>query len=584
MGKIKLLSDEVINQIAAGEVIARPASCVKEMLENAIDAGATSITVKIEKAGKALIEVKDNGSGMSGEDAKNAFLRHATSKIKSAEDLNGISTLGFRGEALASIASISKIEILTKTDGDEAGTYLYMEGGKVKKEEKKTSNTGTIIKVRDIFYNTPARLKFLKSDYTEEIHIVDTVVSQGLAKENVSFNLTVDDRELVFFPQKSFLKDRIRIIYGKEIYDALIPLAYYSDSIKVEGFITKPEVSKASRNFQFLFVNGRNISNRSIMFALSEGYGTFLMRGKYPVAFLFLEVNPAAVDVNVHPTKAEVKFREDRLVFNAVKKAVEEALQKAELTPYIGVENVPPENRANPFSPEGVKNALTDYFASEQAQLFDGKKAYVQPDTSAFEVKSQKRPSMWMRALGQLHKTYIIGEDEGNIIIIDQHAAHEKVLYERVSEEIENGKLKIQEMLIHEIVHLTPQEKLLVDKNIIVFEKAGFTFEPFGENDYKVSAQPVMIKHKAAEPFIREIIESIKEKNKADIKEILRDIAARVACRAAVKAGDELGKEEIEALLEEYFESEAPYSCPHGRPAMIKIPFDEVEKMFKRKL
>jgi len=323
MSKINILSEKVANQIAAGEVINRPASCVKEMLENSIDAGASNISITLLNAGKKLIEIKDDGAGMDAEDLERAFLRHATSKINSIEDLNYIETMGFRGEALASIASVARVEAISKTKEEETGNYLFIEGGKTVKKEKTSANTGTIIRVKDLFYNTPARLKFLKSDYTEVTHIIDIVTAIGLSQEGVSIRLQVDDKEALFFPKDAGLDERIRIIYGRETFDALLPLNRYTDSVKITGFAAKPSAARNNRSGQYIFVNKRSISSKRLNYAIYDGYGTLLMKGRYPVALVFVDINPSLVDVNVHPAKAEVKFKDEHAVYNAIKTAIE---------------------------------------------------------------------------------------------------------------------------------------------------------------------------------------------------------------------------------------------------------------------
>jgi len=572
MSKIKILPENVANQIAAGEVIVRPASCVKELIENSLDANAKNIKINIEKAGKKLIEVIDDGYGMSYEDAKIAFLRHATSKINTVYDLNYIQTFGFRGEALAAIASVARIEIMTKTEEEKEGTRLFIENSKIKKEEKVALNHGTIIKVRDLFYNTPARLKFLKSDYTEENHIIETVTLSGLANEDVSFDLKIDGREVIYFPPKSKLKDRIKIINGQQIYDALIEIGKFTDNIKVYGYITKPEIAK-NRNSINIFVNKRPVVSKRLSYAIYEGYGTLLMKGTYPVTYIFIDINPSLIDVNVHPAKAEIKFREETTVFNLIKYAIEEVLKKSELVPEI--------KPANKFS---VENAIKDYFANETNELFNNKNVYVQKQKPQLEEKvtSKKRVSLSFKILGQVHNTYIIGEDENNLIIIDQHAAHEKILYEQFLKEVEENKVKIQEMLIPEIIELKPDEFNLIINNKNIFEEMGFYLEPFGKNQIKIVAHPVIIKDKLNIDLIRAMISDIKEKERPERKELLKELIATAACRAAIKAGDKLEPEEINNLVSTYLEIEEPFSCPHGRPPIIKISFYEIEKMFKR--
>jgi DNA mismatch repair protein MutL len=587
VAKIEVLPDNVANQIAAGEVIARPSSCVKELLENSLDSGAGNVIISVEGAGKKLIEIKDDGCGMDGDDLKKAFLRHATSKIRSINDLNYIETLGFRGEALASIASVARVEALTNSNSGDAGSFIRIEGGKVVKEGRKTANKGTIISVRDLFYNTPARLKFLKSDTTEETHMIDTVIYEGLSRENVSLRLMIDGKESVFFPKGSSLKDRIRIMNGKEVSDALIEISYYSDNIKVYGYITKPSVTRSSRNSQYLFVNNRNIQSRSLSYAVYEGYGTLLMKGRYPYTYIFMDINPSLIDVNVHPTKAEVKFREERMVYNAVKKAVEESLGKNELTPGVNSDmgvSAPVFYRKPGEIKEAVEGSIQKFFADETASMFGQPHVEVKKDRIMTPEAPEARPYMRLTALGQIHKTYIVGEDDSNLIVIDQHAAHEKALYEKIVGEMESGRVAVQEMLIPEVIEVSPSDKKLVADGMDIFNRLGFYLEEFGENEFRISAHPVIIRQKAAAPFVREMMELIREKGKADEKEVLKKVTATMACRAAVKAGDVLKNGEIEELLRDYFNLKDPHSCPHGRPPMIKIPFLEIEKMFKRKL
>ncbi len=581
MAKINVLPENVANQIAAGEVIARPSSCVKELLENSIDSGALNIIINIEDAGKKLIEVKDDGCGMPAEDLKNSFLRHATSKIKSIEDLNYIETLGFRGEALASIASVARVKAVSSDNASGQGSLIVIEGGKIKKETPEASNKGTVITVKDLFYNTPARLKFLKSNHTEESHIIETVTYEGLSREGISIKLVIDGKDVLFFPKASTLKDRIRIINGREVSDALVDISCFNDNIKVFGMIAKPSVNKSSRASQYFFVNNRNIQSRSLAYAVYEGYGTLLMKGKYPFTYIFLDINPSLVDVNVHPTKTEVKFREERFVYNAVKKAVEDSLRLNELTPEAAAQDT--KISADTIK-EAVKDSITQYFASETTELFGGPRLEMKRSNIDTPRAPASREYLNLKAMGQVHKTYIVGEDNDNLVVIDQHAAHEKALYEEIMDEIENGEMNIQEMLIPEVIEVAPSEKPLIESNKELFNKLGFYLDEFGVNEYKISAHPVIIRHKAAAPFVKEMISIIREKGTAGEKDVLKHLTATMACRAAVKAGDELKDAEIEELLRKYFILKDPHSCPHGRPPVIKIPFIEIEKMFKRKL
>jgi DNA mismatch repair protein MutL len=587
MSKINILPENVANQIAAGEVVVRPASCVKELLENSLDAGAKNISVIIESAGRKLIEVKDDGTGMDETDAENAFLRHATSKINSIKDLDVIETLGFRGEALASIASVARVELVTRTQDEEAGILIYIEGGVVRKKERTAANKGTSIRVRDLFYNTPARYKFMKSDYTEEAHIIETVMAQGLSRENVSIRLVLDGREALFFPPDSGMKERVRSVYGREVSDALLEISAFTDSIKITGFVCKPSVTKNNRSAQHMFVNGRAISSRNLSYAVYEGFGTLLMRGNYPVTFIFLDITPSLVDVNVHPTKAEVKFRNEKMVFNLIKQAVENALAAADLSRSA----FPRYDGAGSTGAFGggeyrkmAEASVNEFFVNESGALFEGTKVDTAGVSEGVNITSIRRGFLSFRALGQVNKTYIVGEDENGLVIIDQHAAHEKILYEDIMREINSGRLRIQEMLIPEVIEVTPSERNIVSGNMEAFENIGFRLELFGENAFSIRAHPVIVKNKAIGPVVKDMIGSLVEKGKAEADVVLRDLAATVACRAAVKAGDELRTAEMENLLGEYFEIDAPFSCPHGRPPIVKIDFSDIEKMFKRKL
>ncbi len=579
MALIKVLPDNIANQIAAGEVIVRPASCVKELVENSIDAGARNITVRVEDAGKKLIEVKDDGCGMAEEDAKTAFLRHATSKIREAKDLFNVTTMGFRGEALAAISSVARVEIITKREEDEMATRLLLEKSSVIKEEKTASNTGTLIRVKDLFYNTPARLKFMKSNHTEESHITDAVISAALSGIEIGFTLFVSGNPVIEIKNGLTLKERITEIYGRETSSALVEISAFTDSVKVHGYCVKPNLARNVRGHQHLFVNNRPVTSRALNYAVVEGYGTLLMKGMYPVTFIYIQLNPASVDVNVHPAKAEVKFKDERFIYNLIKKAVSEAFGAAELS----VNAVGIKNEAEGYK-ESIKNAVSTYMNNEQEALFTPDTSAVRHTQTAAPVMSQKRNFLWMRVLGQINKTYIVGEDSGALVLIDQHAAHEKSLYEKMLKQATEKNMRVQEMLIPEIIEIPANEVPLFEENIPLLENLGFTADLFGPRQIRITSAPVLLRGRAAAPLVREILGLISEKGGANKEEALKAIISMMACRAAVKAGDELSEQEIDGLLNDYFESDAPYSCPHGRPAIIKISFEELEKMFKRKL
>ncbi len=586
MGKIELLPDNVINQIAAGEVIARPASCVKELLENAVDSGAKNIEITIESGGRKMIRVKDDGCGMDADDLKKAFLRHATSKIRSLNDLSYIETMGFRGEALASIASVSRVEATSRGPGADAGSFISIEAGRTIKESIRTSNKGSVITVRDLFYNTPARLKFLKSDSTEEANIIDTVIAAGFARENISFRLICDGKEAVFFAGGSALKERVRTVMGAEVSNSLLEVSSFTDNVKVTGYISGPSVTKSTRASQYLFVNFRNVQSRQLSYAVYEGFGTLLMKGRYPYSFIFVDINPLLLDVNVHPAKAEVKFRDERFVFNCVKSAVENGLKMSELTPFASAADAAPGEYASREAYNAAKEAGAGFVSEDTGRLFSSPSVEMQKGRPEMEIRSPSRDYLWLNVLGQLHETYIVGEDDHNLVLIDQHAAHEKMLFESIMESVENGSVVMQEMLIPEAVDVTPADKKLVADSLSIFARLGFILEEFGENSFKISAHPVIIGGKPPARFVKEMIEQLKEKNGGDAggAGVLKGLCATMACRAAVKAGDRLNDAQIRELVEKYVDLKDPHSCPHGRPPVIKMPFEEIEKLFKRKL
>ncbi|MFP4466545.1 MAG: DNA mismatch repair endonuclease MutL [Candidatus Goldiibacteriota bacterium] len=585
---VNILPENVANQIAAGEVIIRPASCVKELVENSLDAQADDISIHILEAGKKLIEVRDNGRGMRENDAEKAFLRHATSKISDTADLQSIRSFGFRGEALAAASSVSRMEIITKDSAGSEGIRLKIEKSAVVSRGPAAVNTGTVVKIKDLFYNTPARRKFLKADYTEEAHIIGAVSAMALANEQAGFRLFINKKEVMVIPKNSPLKERIRIIYGRETADSLIEIGEYADDIKITGFAGAPGAALKNRNKQFFFVNKRPVSGRAMSFAVYEGYGTLLMKGRYPAVFIFMDIDPALVDVNVHPAKAEIKFRNERAVFSSIRRAVFSAMNSNELSKSVrdiktSQETGAPGNEKYQGAGPAADVFETEGKAAPEAALFEEEKISVS-DFARAEAGSKKRDYLRMNIIGQVKETYILGEDAGNLILIDQHAAHEKVLYEKIMKDIKERKMKVQEVLIPEIIELTREEKKVFENNRGILSRAGFEVEEFGESEYKISAHPVVFKNKETAPAVKEIISKIMEHGGSEREGIFKEMADTMACRAAIKGGDRLSSEEIKALLDEYFEIEEPFSCPHGRPVIVKVSFGEIEKMFKRKV
>jgi len=586
MNQIKILSEELINKIAAGEVVERPSSVVKELVENSLDAEATQIEIEIKEGGKKLIRVVDNGQGMDSADAKLAFSRHATSKISSAEDLFNISSLGFRGEALPSIASVSKVEMITKTKDSANGTKLKIETGEIKEAKDTPANVGTIVTVSDLFYNTPARRKFLKSEVTENRHIIDLVTNFSLAYPSVSFKLKIDNREVLNLNATATLSQRVREVVGKETFAKMLEIKKEPNEIQIGGFLGKPEVVKASRGEIRFFVNGRIISNRSLLHAVQLGYGELLPKGKYPLIYLFLEVTPHLVDVNVHPQKLEVRFANEKqahdLVYLAIKKTlsstmvmpVYETAGEKILLPTMGAER-----------PNLVRESLGNYITKSSSvetqqksilkEIFDTK---FQPEIVPVE---KTEDYFGITNFWQLANTYILAAVKESLIVMDQHTAHERILYEEATKNLTSKKPIIQQLLFPQALELTPLEFSFFDENLAVWEELGFEVKPLGGKTVMVSGVPSGIRNKNSGNFFKEILTDLSANYKPG-NDRIKAITSTFACKAAVKAGDKLTTEEMNSLFDRLFATENPYICPHGRPTLIRIPLEEINHKFGR--
>jgi DNA mismatch repair protein MutL len=579
MSKIHLLSEELINQIAAGEVVERPASVVKELVENSIDAGATRIEIEIKEGGRSLIRVLDNGGGMSKDDVQLAFSRHATSKISRLEDLHQISSLGFRGEALPSIASVAKVELLSKTSRDAVGTLLRMEAGEVKQVKDHSANTGTIINVSDLFYSTPARRKFLKSQMTETRHIMDLVTNFALAFPQIAFRLTVDGREVLKL-ESADRKQRITELFGQDIIKKIIELRE-TGIVGILGFIGKPELSKSSRTDIRFFVNQRSINNRTLLHALISAYGDMLTKGRFPLAIIFLEVPAHLVDVNVHPQKLEVRFQDEKgvhdLVYRAVKKALDREFVSAVRKPVESstsysinqpsslVREPPSEYQSGPVSQESVLKQLFSTPAPGTTAPFQSRKEFPPLESNFY----------------QFFNTYILTQSTDELLIIDQHAAHERVLYEEILLTVSSdAKASSQRLLFPETIDLTPQEFAEFRNNSEVLEKLGFEIQSLGGKTVLLSAMPALARNQTTN-FLREVLDESVHQSEAG-KEKSKTIASALACHAAVKAGDPLTINEMQSLLKSLLSLHTPQVCPHGRPTLIRIPRSELERRFGR--
>lgn len=554
--KIVILDESVVRKIAAGEVIERPVSVVKELVENSLDAGATSIEIKVKESGKKYISVLDNGCGMNEEEAKLAILRHSTSKIKTLDDLHSIKTLGFRGEALPSIASVSFLTLITKDRDSETGVKLEVESGVIKQISKIAVNKGTEVIVKNLFYNTPARLKYLKSNWTEMYHISHLVMVYSLISEGISFKLFQDGIEIFNSPKTNSLKEKILYSFGKEVFDKMTYIEIEEEKIKIKGFISLPELTRSNRHNQIFFVNSRWVRNKIFNLSLEEGYSEYLPKDRYPVCVIYFDISPEMVDVNVHPAKIEVRISEETYLKNLLKETVRNSLKNLKKVKYFEIEKR--EKKEEKFS-YLVREEKISYPAEEKKEQI-----------SFFEKEFQ--------IVGQIYNTYIIVEKKDRILIIDQHTLHERYLFEYISKN--RKKIDIQHLLYPVIVQTTYPEYILLKNNLDFFKEIGFELEEFGKNSFILRSVPYVFSRLKNEEDFKEILDSLlPEIEKKDEENLMKTIA----CRASIKAGDSLAEEEIYKLLD-YFENlDNSYTCPHGRPLLIEITKEELDRKFLRK-
>ena len=601
---INILPEHLANKIAAGEVVQRPESVVKELLENAIDAGATSISVTIKEGGKSFIQISDNGSGMGEEDAVAAFGRHATSKIKTYEDLENVRTLGFRGEALASIASVAHIELKTRRKDDEAGALVRIEGGDVKERSKTGMQPGTTITVRNLFYNTPARRHFLKSTNTEFKHIYDVVQRVALSYPEVAINFTSDDENLLEL-RASSLEERLKNLYGERHFETLIPFREKSELITVSGFIGKPDFARRSRVDQHMFLNRRYIINRSINHAMFSGYEHLLEKGNFPFYLLFLELDPRRVDVNVHPSKMEVKFADEQSVYRIVMAAVRRALGSQEVIPSLEMnesKGTDPSFAAlrhsslprffSPGSETGGEHAFPGMTSSQKEtastdidRLFAGIPTISLPGAPAVQPSGRGSHDFEMvdgKAIWQLHNKYILSQIQSGLLIVDQHVAHERVLYERVLSRFDKAKPHSQQLLFPLTLPMAPGDLALARELMPHLQLLGFELKLFGKDTIVLDGVPTDVKAGMEGTILQDVLDEFKN-NQHRVKLDARDnVAKSFSCKAAIKAGDRLNEIEMKALLGELFVTSMPYVCPHGRPIVVKISLNELDRRFMR--
>jgi len=606
MQKIKILPESVASKIAAGEVVQRPESVVKELLENSIDAQATHITLKIKAAGKTLIQVIDDGIGMSEEDARLAFYRHSTSKISDVDDLEKITTLGFRGEALYSIASVARVEMKTKTQEMELGTQIIVEGGKIIEQNQVHCEKGTNIIVKNLFFNVPARRNFLKSNATEFKHIYDTFQRLSLSYTNLRFTFIDDEKLVVDLPQSS-LEKRIQFYFGESFLDSLIPVNFEKDGFSISGYIGAPHFAKKTKGQQFLFLNNRYVVNKSVSHAVYRGYEHLIEKGEFPFYLLFINLDPKRIDVNVHPSKLEVKFDDENLVYSSVYSAVKDALSTKDFTPQLALnelDDFTSQTRiknpvVNPHSfiakeiygqPKknfaGTETEITRTNQSERDELFTDldivEKTKQLINSLSFEKSDEKDEAVVTRQVWQLHNKYILTPIKNGLMIIDQHIAHERILYEKAIQSIENSIPLSQQLLFPQTVELSkPDFELLIELKDY-FEKIGFDLKPFGKSTIIINGIPQDVKQGKEKEVLLEILEMYREFALTNVTEEKENLAKSFACKSAIKAGDPLTEKEMISLIDNLFATKIPYVCPHGRPVFIKLTIDELDRRFGR--
>jgi len=679
VNRIKLLSEQVANQIAAGEVVERPASVVKEMLENSLDAGSTRIKISVEAGGKKLIQITDNGCGMVRDDAMLAFERHATSKIKNTEDLLSIATLGFRGEALPSIASVSRLRLETRAEEEAAGTVVEINGGKIARVEEAGLPLGTSITVRDLFFNVPARKKFLKAESTELSHIASLVTHYALAHPDKHFELHYATNAMLVAPPVAGYSERVYQVFGKETLDQLIAIAAVQPlervglpqpppwrrkevdedgepvaaqdpgEMRIHGFVSKPEIQKLNRNSIFVFVNGRTIRDRLIQHALTEAYRNIIPPTVYPVVLLFLELPAGEVDVNVHPSKTEVRFRQQSVMHDFVRDSVRAALMKArpvpqfvtemrahatasqaltpgamtpELSPaeWAGTSGVPPQ--APPFDQLRAgfpaEEARNGVLGSEAGGGFALQAPAPPPISGRFQFEGgiaveanagvslardtdtipdngcapeldvrEEEPTLLalatLRPLGQIRNSFILAVNEDGLWIVDQHVAHERVLFERVLKQRAEQKVESQRLLMPIVLELSPAQQAVFSEIADELQRNGFEAEPFGARSVAVKVAPAGVEASAVEHMLHELLDQFsREEQSLNLEKIRGRIAASIACHAAIKVNMLLEQNKMEWLLAQLAMTDHPYSCPHGRPVVLRYSMKDIQKAFKR--
>lgn len=643
MTSIHILDDITVDKIAAGEVVERPASVIKELVENSIDAHADKIEVEILAGGTSFMRVTDNGAGMDNQNARLAILRHATSKIKQVDDLMSIDTLGFRGEALPSIAAVSRFNLITRRPQDDLGTTIKLTGGRIDEIEDMGCNIGTTIKVEDLFFNVPARKKFLKTTTTEANKINDFIIKLALSKPNIAFKLINNNKIAITTPGNGSLYDAIECIYGAKVSEELLPIEAITDDIKVTGFISKPAIIRSSRSWQTFVINGRVVNSRIISKAIDNAYHSLLPKSGYPFVILNIEINKRTIDINVHPQKAEIKFEDESLLFKTIYHAVLEAIKPSDnqaLSDFaipvtdkaLHIEKTVPEQinmdlsenmpstSANSFKQNSINHisSLKNNTTSLTADLnkFRQARETLHPNLSNYhnntiqetaiqdyETNTTTKPqtdinisssenltdcstqllkeAVNLTPIGQIDDCFIVAQGpNGGMYIIDQHAAHERILYDKFAKQTE--QIPVQPLLMHLFLDVNNSELTLIEENQQILYDLGFNVELAGQNQIRLKEVPADIKPQESEDIFREILISLSQLHTPTPQEIRHSCLAMTACKAAIKAGDILNITQMKIILNELAQTTLPYTCPHGRPTIIKFSTYDLEKMFKR--
>ena len=596
--RIRILPENLANKIAAGEVVERPASVVKELVENALDADARNVAIYIEQAGKKLIQVIDDGMGMGEDDLQLAFERHATSKITSEQDLHRIETLGFRGEALPSIASVSQVEIKSRRKEDELGHIFTLDGGKNGRSKKTAANVGTSISVKNLFFNTPARRQFMRSDNAENQQIHNILKPFFLAYPHIGFEFYIDGQAIIKLTDEG-IDERVGQIFGERVFAGMLPLKASLGGVELRGFISRPDVVRKSRGNQYLFLNGRPIQAKSINHAVFQGYANLISPGEYPHYCLFLEMDAGLVDVNVHPAKMEVRFSNERSLYYFFINSIQQVLNAAGVVPEMGESqagsavqqvvnrqaergNIINELRSKKSSMAryaGAQLSLTYFEPKAETEKADLENDSVTPPES--EAPTSRRPALDVN-FWQMHNRYIVSEIKSGMVIIDQHVAHERVLYERIIRVLRQGEPSYGQKLLFPQKLTLNYEDFMVFKNIQdVLNKIGFSIRVFSGNTIIIEAMPADVKVGRESQILLDVIDYYHNEPLRDFDH-LEKVAAAYACKNAIKSGEQLSQTEMHNLVDQLFACETPFFCPHGRPVIVTIDLEELDRKFKR--